>query len=273
MQYSISGVGRQQQYEKGKDIEAVAINIRATDPTGATITVPIMESINVTVTLQRRGTPYVVMTGNLYALGIAGYPSSMEGVAINSVTGDKSFILMFGEIINLVGDDTLAVEVSVAQAAAGQVLTMSTMQGVGVGSYIPRVTVYTVDTNQSQQTIGGGDNVECIAVVSTSASLFDINTLTVTSSGNYSQVMNTPDFFAQLAKQWERVPDALAFHFYNGPTIDGVQIVANNTANTGNTYIVVFSGVLDPVTLQRAENQLNAAVAQDSQKLAAASGK
>lgn len=252
MQFSIPGVGSQSQYEKGKDIKAIAVNIRATDVTGATITTAIMEGVRINVTLQRAGVPYTIIAGNLFALGIAGYPSSMEGVAINAVTGDKSFVLDFGEIVNLQGEDTLNVEVSTTTAAAGQVVTVDTIQGSGISTYIPRVTVYTIDTNQSNQTIGGGDNVQTIALVSTSASLFDVTGMNIATSGRYSQTFTTQTFFSLLASQWERVPEFLSLHLYNDSQLDGVQITTNNTAAAGNSYLVVFGGVIDPTTIQRA---------------------
>lgn len=266
MQFSISGVGNQSQYEKGKDIEAVTVNVRATDTTGATITNAILQGIRVNVVLTRSGQPFTILSGNLYALGISGYPSSMEGISINTVTGDKSFKLDFGEIVNLNGDDTLNVEVQVSSAAAGQVVTVDTIQGVGIAAYIPRVTVYSIDTNQSLQTIGGGDNVQTVALVSDSASVFDLGALQISTSGRYSQSFTTQTFFSLIASQWERTPENLSFHLYNGSQIDGVQINTNNVASASNTWVVVYGGVIDPLTVQRANIAAEKVVNEAQQK-------
>jgi len=254
MQYSISGVGSQTQTLKGADVGAIAVNIVATDATGATITTAILEGIRLNVTLQRDGMPYTILSGNLLALGQSSYPSSMEGVAINATTGNKAFVVEFGEVINLNGDDVLTVETFVTTAAAGQVLTMDTVQRTGIGAYIPKVVQYSIDTNQSNQTIGGGDFVTTVAVVSNSDTVLDITALNITTSGRYYQNFTTATMFAFIASQWERTPNYLSFHAYSGEIVNNVNIVTNNAATAANTWVVVYGGYTSDTTIRRAES-------------------
>lgn len=268
MQFSISGAGSQTQTIKDADVGAIAVNIVATDTTGATITTAILQGIKIVVTLTRNGMPFTIMSGNLLALGQASYPSSMEGVAINSTTGNKAFMLEFGEVINLNGNDVLQVELSVTTAAAGQVLTLDTIQRSGIGAYIPKVVQYTIDTNQSNQSIGGGDFVGTISIVSDNATVLDLTSINVVTNGRYQQNATTATFFAFIASQWERVPEFLSFQLYNGELLHGVQINTTNAATAANTWVVVYGGVADVTTIKRAENMANKQMADTQQQFA-----
>lgn len=267
MQFSISGSGSQTQTEKNKDVTGLLIGIAATDTTGATITTAILEGITINVTLVRNGNPYTIESSNLFARGQSAFPSSMEGVNIPFAgLGNKSFRVNFGEIINLYGEDVLTVQINVTSAAAGQVLTCSTEMGTGIGAFIPKVTTYVVDTNQSNQTIGGGNNVQCIALVSTSATLFDCTAITIQTAGRYSQSYTSADFMSLVASQWERQPEFLCFHAYNGAPMDGVSITTNNVAQAGNSYIVIYSGTVDATTITRANAVATTTMNETAQK-------
>lgn len=254
MQFSISSNGTQTGQERGRDVSGVSICVQdSANTTGANITNALLQGVLVNVTLQRGGQNYTVMAGNLYALGISGYPSSFEGLNIAGTSNSqKAFLLDFGEIINLQGEDILTVQVQTTGFAATMTTTVDTINGTGVGQYIPRVIAFTVDQNQSQQPFQLGDNVSCISYVSDSATLIKCTAINVTSDGRYTQQLTAPTYYGLIASQWERTPEGLQFQIYNGAPLDGVVVTTNNVANAANTWIVSYSGVIDSLTLNRA---------------------
>jgi len=253
--FSIASTGQQTQSEQaGSDVRGLAIALTST--TISEVTAAIMQTITVMVTLVRKGKNHTVMQGNLFALGIGNNIASFEGQTIGSY---RSFVLDWGEIINLRGDDLLKIQVIVASAAAGQVLTCTTVNGVGTGDFIPKVTVDTINTTQGTQTITGGNNVSAISVVSDTTA-FDINSITISSQSGYSQQFTTPDFYALMAEQSDGAPPYYAFMVNLGSPVQGVTVYTSNVASSANTYVVVFGGVIDETTTKQSIVETQAAI-------------
>lgn len=275
MQFSIQGQGSNTQTERGCDVRGISVGIVDTNAVASTqITRARMQSTLINVTLQRAGNNYTLMSGNLWALGISSLPTTYEGVPIY-LTGTSNFvgfILDFGEIVNLQGDDVLSVQVT-SGLNSTSTLTVDTIRGVGIGTYIPRVVQFSVDQNMSLQTHNLGDYVDTIALISDQGTgELDVTSVNITSNGRYSQVLTAPGLQSIAASQWERPwmaatnGEGYAAHLYQGPNIDGVICVTNNQVATGNTWLVAYAGVPDPTTLQRAENIAARVVAEDQQK-------
>jgi len=245
MTYSISGTGEQTQVVTGENIKGLLISLYAT--TVADLTVSIMQSIQVNVQLTRGGKQFQVVSGNLFALGNANNPGNMEGQTL--FTNYKAFAIDWGQVINLKGQDTLSVQIVVPTAATGQVLTCTTWSSSGVGDFIPKVVVSTVDTTMSNQTHPGGDDIFMVSVVSDGLN-FDITNININSREGFTQSLSTANFVALMAEAYDSNPVYFSFPAYLGSPIDGVTITTINVAQSVNTWVVVYSGFYDEKTSQ-----------------------
>lgn len=275
MQFSIIGPGSQTQTERGCDVSGITVGITDTNAVASTaVTDATLQNTLINVTLQRAGNNYTVMSGNLFALGLASLPTTYEGIPIYLTASSNftGFRLDFGEIINLQGDDVLSVQIT-SGLAATSTLVCDTVRGVGIGQYIPRVVQFVIDQNMSLQNHNLGDNIDCIALIADNGTgLLDVSSVNITSTGRYAQQYTAPGLQALAASQWERPwmaatnGEGYASHLYAGSPIDGVIVQTNNLANTGNTWIVAFAGVADPVTQSRAQSAAANVIREQAEK-------
>jgi len=246
MKVNVQGSGSTSYTESNATIGSLIFSITST--TIADVTVAILESINITAQLYRGGETTTILSGNLFAIGIANNPSSYEGLAIGDY---KSFTVTFGGgVVNLQDGDELLVNVSVGSSAAGQTLSMSSEYAIGIEYFTPIVNVYPIDKTRTAASLSLGNNVSCASVVHTAADLVIIGA-NINSSiwkANYG----VTEFYGKMAEQWERVPDNYSFHLFNDAVQDGVQcdLIIDTTA-TGNAYLVSYAGRVTPVVQRR----------------------
>jgi len=262
MTFSLSGASANTQTVTSGNVSGISLAAYAT--TVADITAAVIESIIVNVQLTRNGKNYNILTGNAFALGLGNKIGNCEWTAIGDY---KSAILRFGQTINLSGNDVLAVNVTVGTTVTGLLTTVTTIEDAEIGEYIPKVAVSIVDTTRSVQEHPGGDNVSMVTVVSDVLG-FDITAIQLNASGGYRQQLTTPDFYAFMAEQNDVTPTYGIFAPYIGTDIDGLTITTNNSAASGNTFIVVHSGEYEQKTIATAEAKLNIAADKVQQKIA-----
>jgi len=261
MRLSIQGAGSNSFTMQQGTLRGLRLAFSAT--TVGDITTAVIQSVNINVQLQRAGQTFQIMSGNLFALGLAYNPSSYESIAIGS---QKSWKLDFGGVIQVREGDNLQVTVNVGTAVTGGNVTCSTDDCVGIEQYTPTVTIFTIDPNKDNYSLNLGNNVSVISFVNTTT---DYRLNSVTFSSNYWNTdLTARDFTVDLANEWERAPENYTFRFYNDVPIDNVQANLNvNTGATSTGYLVVFGGVITPETVARSEQSLKKVVQRNAAKM------
>lgn len=245
MRLQIQGAGSNQFTMQQGVLDGLLVSFKAT--TVSDITAAVLQSVNINVTLQSSAGNETILSGNLFALGIANNPSSYEGIAIGLY---KSFDVKFGNFLQVKDGDNLQVQVSVGTAVTGGVVTVTTADGVGIEDWTPKVIVFSVDKTRSNYAITPGNNISKVAFVNTTT---DFTLTSVDFSSNYFNTnLIVDDFYALMAAEWERTPENYSFTFWQGGPVDNMNINLNiNTGASSNGYIVVYTGIVTPRTRAR----------------------
>lgn len=260
MRLQIQGAGSNQFTMQQGVLDGLLVSFKATTVTD--ITAAVMQSVNITVTLQSSSGNETILSGNLFALGVANNPSSYEGLAIGLY---KSFDVKFGGFIQVKDGDNLQVSVSVGTAVTGGVVTVTSADGVGIEEYTPKVIVFSVDKTRSNYAITPGNNISKVGFVNTTT---DFTLTSIDFSSNYFNTnLLVDDFYALMAAEWERTPENYSFTFFNGGPVDNMNINLNvNTSATSNGYIVAYAGIVTPRTRERTAKAVTKLAAQAEAK-------
>jgi hypothetical protein len=264
------------------------------------------------VILNRQGNTHVIIQDNLQLIGLASTIDQLTQSAFGTSTAFStklaaaqfmvSFIIPFGGHINLVGDDTLYIEVkndeglfTDADLIATSFLEIKPLKSRGVETFVPNIRTKVIQANETTNQYMIGDNVIRLAILNLDKTSFEspvIRNLTMASTGanGLDQMLTYEDLVQSKLERFGRqlIPagaelaaqiledQSFIINDFGNEELDGlsldIQFNGDNVAASKN-YIVVWTYETNWGIIEKANDKLAINNAAKSAKVDAMSGK